>query len=60
MDFSFLFSNRFWVLVIGGLGVVAKDNFTWQAWINGIIFVVVGFNAIRTVDRFSEKIGAKS
>ncbi len=59
MDFSFLFSNRFWALVIGGLAIVAKGNFSAQAWIEGLLFVVVGFTTVRTADRLGEKIGMK-
>ena len=56
MDFSFLKSNRFWALVIGALAVVAQGNFTVEAWLKGIVIVATGFTAIRSVDRFSEKV----
>lgn len=58
MDFSFLKANRFWALVIGGLALAAEGNFTMDAWLKGILFVVTGFVAVRTTDRFGEKVNA--
>jgi len=59
MDLQFLQSNRFWVLVIGSLVVVAEGNFTEVAWLMGLKTLVTGFIGIRTVDRLGEKVGGK-
>ena len=56
---AFLTSNRFWALVIASLTVVANGDFTVEAWLQGLSALALGFIGIRTVDRFSEKIGAK-
>lgn len=49
---SFLTSTRFWALVIGGLSIASEGGFTPEAWMKGILFVVTGFTAVRTADKF--------
>jgi hypothetical protein len=49
--FAFLLSTRFYALLIGGIALVAQGDFTQDAWVKGIIFVVSGFVAVRTIDR---------
>lgn len=58
MDFSFLGSTRFWVLVVGALGIAAQDNFSVAGYLKGLEVFVAGFIAIRTTDRFSETINS--
>jgi len=53
-NFDFLKSRRFWALVIGGLSVVAEGGFTFESWMRGIMVVVTGFVAVRTIDRGTE------
>jgi hypothetical protein len=38
---------------------MAEGSFTADAWAKGIIFIISGFTAVRTMDRFGEKIGKK-
>lgn len=52
---DFLTSTRFWALVIGGLAIASQGNFTIDAWGAGVIFVISGFTAVRTVDRLGDK-----
>jgi hypothetical protein len=57
MDFSFLSSTRFYVLVIGSLSIAAQKNFTVEGWLEALQVFVVGFISIRTIDRATETIG---
>ena len=57
--FSFIFSNRFWALVIAALALVSNEGFTTEAWTKGVLTVVTGFIGIRTIDRAAEKSGDK-
>jgi hypothetical protein len=58
MDFSFLKSNRFWAMVIGALAIyLTEKGLIGEAEIKLIGTITAGFVGIRTVDRFSEKIG---
>ena len=56
MDFSFLKSNRFWVMVVGCLAVAANGGFSVEAWLKALGVFAAGFIAVRTVDRATEKI----
>ena len=53
--FAFVFSTRFWALIIGGLAIASEGNFTAEAWSKAISFVVLGFVGIRTWDRTIDK-----
>lgn len=55
MNLDFLTSNRFWALVIAGLGVVAQGGFTQDAWLKGLGILLAGFVTVRTVDRIGDK-----
>jgi hypothetical protein len=58
MDFSFLKSNRFWAMVLGALAIyLTEKGLIGEAEIKLIGTITAGFVGIRTVDRFSEKIG---
>ncbi len=52
---AFLTSTRFWALIIGGLAIAAEGNFGIDAWASGVLFVITGFTAVRTADRFADK-----
>lgn len=54
MDFSFLKSNRFWVMIGGCIVVASQDGFSWASIMKALEAFVAGFIAVRTVDRFSE------
>ncbi len=54
-NFAFLTSTRFWALVIGGLAMAAEGGFTMEAWAKGVMIVVGGFTAVRTIDRNSDQ-----
>ena len=54
---NFLTSTRFWALIIAGLAIIANDNFSKEGIVKGIIFIVSGFTAVKTLDRASEKMG---
>ena len=56
MDFSFLKSNRFWVMAIGCLTIAAEGDFTIAAWLKALGAFAAGFIAIRTIDRATETI----
>jgi hypothetical protein len=54
--FAFIFSTRFWALVIGGLSIAAQSGFTKDAWLKGLIFIISGFTVVRTIDKTAETI----
>ncbi len=58
--FAFLFSNRFWVLLLGAASTVLIDpNFPLQEWYitlgKFLGIVSAGFITINTLDRTSDK-----
>lgn len=60
MDLSFLKSNRFWVMIVGAIVIYIKT----RGWLGDAEFALIetvlgGFIAVRTVDRFGEKIGGE-
>ncbi len=55
--FAFIFSTRFWALVlIAIVGVLKAEGILDGEIANGLITILTGFTAIRTIDRFSETI----
>lgn len=60
MNFEFLKSNRFWGLIIIAVAKVLEAEMILDSIIvQPLIALVLGFIAIRTVDRLGEKIGKK-
>jgi len=57
-DLSFLNSKRFWGLIaIAIIGVLIEEGILSSEVGQALIKIIGGFIAIRTIDRFSEKIG---
>ena len=54
MDFTFLKSNRFWVMVVGCLAIAANGNFTVEACLKALVALSAGFVTVRTLDRATE------
>lgn len=60
MNLEFLKSNRFWGLIIIAVAKVLEAEMILDSIIvQPLIALVLGFIAIRTVDRLGEKIGKK-
>jgi len=62
-NLEFLFSNRFWMLVLLAAAVYLKSaGFTLDAnaLAEALMTLSGGFVTVRTADRFSEKMGANS
>ena len=58
MNFDFLSSRRFWALVVMAIiGVLETEGIIPGEIAKGLITILAGFTAIRTIDRFSEKLG---
>ena len=65
MDFSFLTSNRFIVLIVGSLATVLLDpEFPNQEWYISLgkflQIIAAGFIAVRTIDRATEVLSNRS
>lgn len=59
-DLQFITSPRFWAVVIGSVAVYLEQvGYIGEAERNLIATVVAGFVTIKSVDRFSEKVGGK-
>jgi len=60
MDYSFLKSNRFWVMIVGAV-ILYLETKGWIGEAERTLLVTMagGFIGIKTVDRFSEQIGKK-
>jgi len=58
--FEFLQSNRFWVLVIGAVVLYLETKgLIGEAERTLVVTMAGGFIGIKSIDRFSEKVGKK-
>lgn len=56
-NFQFLKAERFWIMIIGAVFVYLETKgFVGEAERNLVATITAGFIAVRTVDRFGERI----
>lgn len=56
--FEFLYSSRFWAIIIGAVSIYLKTKgYIGEPEMLLIATITAGFTAVRTIDRAAEKMG---